>query len=263
MKTKIYYFSGTGNSLKIARDLAGELKDTQLIPISQVISDKKIDSPAQRIGIVYPVYMWGMPLIVTNFINKLKAEKNIYIFAIATYGGVSGSALRSTADKLHAKGLLLSAGFIVMMPGNYTPLYGAIPLEKQKKMFAKAKEKVKYIAQIVKTKQTSGIETSSLFTNLIFSGLLYKLLSSQIPMSDVNYWSDKNCNGCGVCKKVCPVGNIEMVDDRPVWLHKCELCVACLQWCPQEAIQFKNSTIGRKRYRHPEVRVSDIINEHT
>ena len=33
MNTAVYYFTGTGNSLKIAKDLAKELHDTQLIRI--------------------------------------------------------------------------------------------------------------------------------------------------------------------------------------------------------------------------------------
>lgn len=34
MSTSIYYFTGTGNSLKIAKDLREELKDTKLIQMN-------------------------------------------------------------------------------------------------------------------------------------------------------------------------------------------------------------------------------------
>jgi len=259
MKTLIFYFSATGNSLKVARDLANKLEDAQIISISQAISDDCIYPDAQCIGIVYPVYMWGMPLLVADFIERLNTNKGAYIFSIATFGGMSGSALKYTGKKLSLKGMELSAGFLVQMPGNYTPLYGAIPEEKQKEMFKKAEEKIKLIAEIVKEKKKSQIEASFFMANWIFSSTLYKIFAPKIPMMDGSFWIDEKCNSCGICAKVCPVGNIEIVDGKPVWLHKCEQCLACLQWCPQEAIQFKKSTVGRKRYCHPEAKVEDFM----
>jgi ferredoxin len=44
------------------------------------------------------------------------------------------------------------------------------------------------------------------------------------------------CTGCGICVKVCPVQNIEMVNGKPQWLHHCENCTACFHWCPTQAI---------------------------
>ena len=31
--------------------------------------------------------------------------------------------------------------------------------------------------------------------------------------------------------------NIELEEGRPVWLHHCKACQACIQYCPVEAIQ--------------------------
>jgi len=44
-----------------------------------------------------------------------------------------------------------------------------------------------------------------------------------------------------------------------MWQHHCEKCFACLQWCPQEAIQFGSKTSGRKRYHHPDVKLADMV----
>ena len=96
MKTSLYYFSGTGNCLKVARDLSGKLENAEVISIPKAISNKQLATDADTIGIIYPVYMWGMPLIVVDFINKLMPKESTYIFAIATYGGMSGSSLLQT-----------------------------------------------------------------------------------------------------------------------------------------------------------------------
>jgi MinD superfamily P-loop ATPase len=49
-----------------------------------------------------------------------------------------------------------------------------------------------------------------------------------------------------------------MVDGRPTWHHRCEQCFACLQWCPEEAIQFGTETAGKDRYHHPDVTLADM-----
>lgn len=258
MRTTIFYFSGTGNCLKAARDLADELADADIVSIPKIIN-QEIDFSAERIGIIFPVYMFGMPLIVVDFIRKIKTQKDKYIFAIATCGGIAADTLGQTARQLKKQGLSLSAGFVIPMPGNYTPFYEAIPFEKQQKLFAAQRERIKDISGIVKDFRWQREEKGPGVLNWIFSGI-YKIGSPRIPHSDEHFWADERCNSCGICEKVCPVNNIKLAEGKPVWLHKCEQCLACLQWCPQEAIQYKKSTSGRKRYRNPDVKIEDIIN---
>jgi len=76
---------------------------------------------------------------------------------------------------------------------------------------------------------------------------------------DKGFWVDEKCNSCGICKTACLCGNIALKEGRPVWLHHCEQCLACIQWCPPEAIQYGKKTQRYERYRHPEVKLSDMI----
>ncbi|MCK5773172.1 MAG: flavodoxin family protein, partial [Thermoplasmata archaeon] len=71
---KLYYFTGTGNSLWVAKQLAKQLSNFSIEPIANLLSDnKKIENPdSDMIGLVFPVYIFGPPLIVNRFINKLK-----------------------------------------------------------------------------------------------------------------------------------------------------------------------------------------------
>ncbi len=52
-----------------------------------------------------------------------------------------------------------------------------------------------------------------------------------------------------------------MEEKKPMWLHKCEQCYACLQWCPQESIQIGKKTSNRARYHHLEVSLKDMISK--
>lgn len=74
-----------------------------------------------------------------------------------------------------------------------------------------------------------------------------------------NYHVTEKCNGCGTCERICPVGNIKMVDMKPRWGNTCEQCVACIQWCPAKAIEYADKTAKRRQYRHPEVKISDLL----
>ena len=37
-----------------------------------------------------------------------------------------------------------------------------------------------------------------------------------VPKMDRDFWTDKKCNGCGICGRVCPVGNIAFESGKPV-----------------------------------------------
>jgi formate hydrogenlyase subunit 6/NADH:ubiquinone oxidoreductase subunit I len=66
------------------------------------------------------------------------------------------------------------------------------------------------------------------------------------------------CTSCGTCAAICPAGNIEMVQGRPVWKHHCELCCGCIHICPVQAIQAGAKTEKRVRYRNPSVSITDL-----
>lgn len=112
MKTKIFYFSATGNSLNIARQIAAGLDEVKLVSIPKVINDL-IDTSAPKIGLVFPVYAWGMPRIVADFLKKIKLDKEQYIFAVAVSAGTPGDTLNKLKRTLNRKGSQLNAGFAI------------------------------------------------------------------------------------------------------------------------------------------------------
>ena len=87
-KTKrlIFYFSATGNSLYIARQLGGD--EATLLSISQEIHNEHPDYEAEEIGFVCPVYCFIPPAIVQDFIAR-SSFKADYFFTVGTYGAHS------------------------------------------------------------------------------------------------------------------------------------------------------------------------------
>ncbi|MFA5042404.1 MAG: EFR1 family ferrodoxin [Kiritimatiellia bacterium] len=263
MSTILYYFSGTGNSLVIARDLAAALGNTTLIAISKALRDPiagtaDVSAPADAVGIVFPVYAWGPPRIVVDFINARKWNDIPYLFAVCTCGGFPGGALFLLKQALRAQGGNLSAGFSIVMPGNYTAMYGAIAEAKQQKLFARARARVAGIAGLIKARRNRPVEKSFFLVNWL-TGFLYKFGMPKFKTADAKFWVMDTCTHCGLCAKVCPRLNIDLKNGRPQWHGDCEQCMACLQWCPVEAIQSGRSTLQRKRYHHPAIAAKDLF----
>ena len=115
----IFYFSGTGNSLKAARDIAAKLGDCDLVSMRDTC---RLADSYERIGFVYPTYATGLPKHVVKFIEELdlKDNKNAYLFAVTTCGGGPGNAVAMVNKILSGKGCTLSYGNHVMMFANFS-----------------------------------------------------------------------------------------------------------------------------------------------
>lgn len=257
MKTDIYYYSGTGNSLWTARRLAEELGDATLHPISK-IDTNVLYTKEEAVGIVFPVHIWGVPGKVLRFIDLLAENTLKYYFAVAVNAGQVAATLFQLQKVMKLKGLTLSAGYDLIMPSNYIPWGGPGPEEKWRMRLKMADEKIKRISHEIAQKKRLPMEKGPLWQNVLFS-LLYRMSFDKVAQLDKNFHVDRKCNSCGICKKVCPAANIEMAEGKPSWRHRCEQCLACIQWCPREAIQYGRKTSSYKRYHHPEVTVGDIM----
>ena len=100
-KRIILYFTGTGNCLYVARELADE--HTELLSIPQLVKQGRYTFEADEIGIVYPVYGHMPPNMVREFIKKAQLKAG-YKFAVLTYGNrkcssVTGSCQRRCAAR--------------------------------------------------------------------------------------------------------------------------------------------------------------------
>ncbi|MFA6104783.1 MAG: EFR1 family ferrodoxin [Victivallaceae bacterium] len=257
MPNEIFFFSGTGNSLALAKSLAGKLGSARLTKI-RYAGEAEIVSAAEKIGIIYPVYSFGMPKIVKAFIGKLKVMPNSYIFAICNYAGMSGSAMKQTQKALAARNIKLNSGFGLVMPSNYLPFGGAEPEEKFQKKVSRAESRLEEIAGIVKAGESKNIENPWYFPYWLTEAANRYFIKSIVK--EVNkFHADGKCAGCGLCAKVCPSANIRIIDGKPQWGTNCELCLACLQWCPAHAIQMGTIPPGRKRYHHPDIKAEEML----
>ncbi len=259
MKTIIYYFTGTGNSLAVAKKIAAVLEDCELIPIASLQNTTGDITPqADRVGIINPVYFTGLPVMVAGFAGRLNLSKAKYIFSVVTFGGSGAEPALQQLDSILKKqrGHGLDAGFMVKMPGNYILLYESPAGEKREKILTAAEAQVEDIAGAIRRSEPRKLPSSLLFS--VLHTIAYPHFTSHVHEDDHKFSVNENCTSCGICAAICPAGNIELVDKKPVWKHHCELCCGCIHLCPAEAIQAGSRTAARQRYHNPSVQIGEL-----
>lgn len=250
MKYDIFYFSGTGNSLSIARQIAENLGDSEIKKIKAPIDG--LDA-SENIGLVFPVYMFGMPNIVREFLEKLEGAKRIFV--VASHGGMPGAALYQAREIISRAGIELVGLYSVKMPDNYIPMFNGATAKEIERLLDDAKKQTDEIVGRIK----SGNAQDDLKSIRSYMGFINKIGIKRIKKMGSGFHSDERCTKCGICQEICPVGNIYTEDGNPRWKNKCEGCMACIQWCPVESIQYKRKTQKKRRYRNPEVAIGDMI----
>jgi ferredoxin len=259
MKTLIYYFTGTGNSLAVAKKIAAVLGDCEILPIASLQTTAGDITPAaERVGIINPVYFAGLPVMVAEFAGRLDLSRTKYVFSVVTFGG-SGAApalqqLDSILRKRRDHGL--DVGFMVKMPGNYILMYQSPTGEKRERMLSAADAQVAASAAVINRNESRPLPSS--FLSGIVHAIAYPGFASRVHEDDRKFSVNEKCTSCGTCAAICPAGNIEIIEGKPVWKHHCELCCGCIHLCPTEAIQAGSRTAARKRYHNPSVSIEEL-----
>ncbi len=253
MRSVVYYFTGTGNNLQVAKQIAEALPNCELISMGKGRHDSTL--VYDYIGFVYPTYAFNLPRRVTQFINEMSIEKskNAYFFAVTGCGNISGVALTVPAKILAKKGVTLNFAEEIIMVGNYVAMYKMN--ERNTEKYQAATNQIPALVRkiVSKTQQPAGKVNEALNLSTAFG---QKVIYAR---KDKGFRVSADCIGCGICEKVCPVSNIKMQNNKPSFHHNCEQCMACVQWCPKEAINFKNKTQNRGRYTNPSISVKELI----
>ncbi len=211
----IFYFSGTGNSAWVARQIA-KAQQEELLAIAEEINKNKEYAlkDGEKVGFVFPVYAWGPPGIVLRFIRQLKMKNPEYLFFVCTCGDDTGRTAQVFSSAIRRKGWHCVAGYSVTMPNTYVSLPGfdvdAEDVEEQKVQNAMAR--LDFIngelAGRIHMKHFNCHEGALPFTKTY----LLRPLFNTFLMSPKPFYATDACIACKKCEKVCPVHNIEVTD---------------------------------------------------
>jgi ferredoxin len=245
----VFYFTSTGNSLAVAKTIGGTL-----ISIPQVVDSGKSDYTDDAIGVVFPIYGFGLPKMVRRFLENTKLKAG-YIFAIGTYGNKDGACMRNVQKLARKHGYAIHYAKSLLMVDNYLPGFDVadqiamLPQKKTDAHLAEIKADIDSRKPFVAT--ASAVQRA--MTAVIKSGEKLVMKGTQAQ----GYAVTGQCVKCGICARVCPTGNIA-VEDKVRFADKCEWCLGCVHLCPNNAIHIKGER-SNKRWRNPDVSLNEII----
>jgi ferredoxin/flavodoxin len=276
MSTAIYYFSGTGNSLHVAKELQKRIPGSDLIPVVGLLGQDVIETQAETVGFVFPIHLTTLPIPMREFVKKLDPRSAEYIFAVATRIGTLCLADIALENMLKEKGKHLDAYFILNMatnsPTGLVPGPGdknwvnKVSAEKVRTLDVKVRDRLDVIQSIIVNREPNPEDDAPrrgpVLRRLGSAFLAFGARSA--GGTEIPYYADPTCTGCGTCEKVCPSGKIKLVDGKPAWQRdvQCYFCYACFNYCPTQSI-----LVGEKytrkdgRYSHPGITADDIAGQ--
>ncbi|MFA6648459.1 MAG: EFR1 family ferrodoxin [Candidatus Izemoplasmatales bacterium] len=243
MKRAICFFSGTGNAYYVASKIHSRFPDTSLFFIPSI--DSKSLAIFDEIGIVTPVYGFGLPKIVRKFIEGMTFVGNPRIYAIFVCGGGPGISSDLTVQALKKNAKVLAYHDYVIMPDNFILMYKVNESHNQLML------------------QAAEIKIDTILTNLeqqmtlkycphIFGFLKwFQKLAARFFNSTSKHYVVTGCIGCMKCVKLCPVENIIFKEKTVVFGNCCTDCLGCINICPIQAINYRRITQKKGRYFNP------------
>ena len=250
----VFYFTATGNSLYVAKQL-----DEERLSIPQEMNKENRHYKAERIGIVCPLFEFEIPSLVKDFIRDSEFEAG-YFYLVVTYGMHHGGVAERTQAWLQSIGKAADYVNTIIMHDNALIVFDMDQqrsVEAEKQVDAHIDAIRSDIAAKRAMVQQAPADEIDFYQNFVAwikrTGPMYAF-----PL----YRATDSCVGCDTCTRVCPRGCIHLEDKRPVWDYsRCANCMACIQACPTKAIQFitvkePNPDV---RYRNPHIALKEII----
>lgn len=244
---KIFYFTATGNCLDIAKGF-----DATLYSIPQVLKNKEYAFSDDKIGIICPVYHFGIPSIVEEFLAKVTLNSS-YIFTLLTYGNMTGNAM-GYIDKVSVlHGIKLNYINAILMVDNYLPVF-----DMDKEIKKEKRSSDEYIKKIIDD-VNKGIDYKKSSRN-VFETISTPIMRSIMSEKGMNkkFQVTNRCIGCGICQQACPKNNIKL-NGKPSFEDRCISCLSCVNMCPQKSIIIKREKNSKARFRNNNVSLKEII----
>ncbi|MFP4431001.1 MAG: EFR1 family ferrodoxin [Spirochaetaceae bacterium] len=272
---RIYYFSGTGNSLHLARELAAQLPRAVLVPM---IAEVGRTASAEIIGFVFPVHLTTLPRPVRAFVKRIDVSGARYVFAAATRIGTFQVADIHLDRILARRRSRLDAFFVFNMPANSPcgvipksmPGFkrmveawpGRIEAERVNDLCARMTARLPEVSATIRRRERHFDGRTRLNgPGRALLASLMTLTGGSSAKQALPFYADAGCTGCGICEAVCPSGRVTMPNGTPVWREDtpCYLCYACFNSCPEQAILLRDRYTGKQgRYLHPAVTTADL-----
>ena len=243
----VLYFTGTGNSKYVAQRIAAALGDTLFCMNDRIrAGDTSPVETGRRLVIVTPTYAWRIPRLVRDWLCSTELRGAEQGWFVMTCGSEIGSADKYNRALCAEKGLACMGTAQIVMPENYIAMFDAPQADKARRIVAKAKPDIDRAIAAMKESRAFAPTRRNLYDRFM-SGPVNPVFYTCFVKAKAFTVSD-TCVGCGRCARRCPTNSITLRGGKPVWGKGCTHCMACICYCPAEAIEYGKKSLGKPRY---------------
>ncbi len=250
----IFCYSGTGNCLDMAINIAKQLGNTDIVMMRKypAITDVR---GAKRVGFVVPCYGGGLPGLVERYIKDIKVSPDAYTFGIGQCAAYPGEGLSKINEQIPLKYWTVvshQCTCIYLFPHDLMlPKMGAQAAQARSEMYAS-----KIALDIINGKITRRKPSKAYINRAEHAAwpMIAGKKGEQLKAND-------NCVLCGQCAKICPMGNIKYTGKAVIFGNQCISCMGCVQYCPKQAINVGKVTEKRERYHNVNISAEDLMKD--
>lgn len=237
MNVLFCYFSGTGNTLKIAREYEKSLVDSGCsVELCNMEKTKTLpDGDYDFFGFFYPVWAFNPPKTVYDFVKAIKKRETRVKAFIAKSSGEPVRLIDASSAKL--KKMLNKKGFDVFCEYGYVMPYNIIFRHSDAaayRMWNAAQKIIPLDCRDI----LGGVARHP--KRVPFGRMITAVMRIQQWGGRFNgkrYKTTEDCIMCGKCMDNCPVGNISVKDGKIEFGKNCLMCMRCSFYCPKNAIK--------------------------
>lgn len=245
----VLYFSATGNTEFIAKEIAKRTGNECVNLLERIKAQDFSEIRSEKPFVICaPVYVCEIPRFMTAYLKKVSFSGSKDVYFILTSGGYCGPSGYLLKRIFKAKKMSCHGHAEFKMPRNYVASDDYPMLEKdevEKRILASCEQLEKVASDILAGNKLTARHCFMLETIITVP---FNPVWCKIKLKADDFYAEDSCVACGKCAKLCPLNNIKMVSDKPVWADQCTHCMACIGNCPTNAIQYGNVTQKKEPY---------------